>query len=165
MPFDPEGHDRAWWLKNNANIVLGEGGGDDEVFYNQIETRLGFDPEALEGFTMADERLADAYINCLARYEAEGDGDPVWTPRSMESLVAREGVTVREAGVIVIMAAREYPTDETRKEIIKQFFSWLHTNTDTFDPVMVGMVLKDGDKLGFTDEEQAEQIDLFLSGK
>lgn len=99
-----DGMTRQEWLTNNANIVLGEGGDDDEVFFNQIETRLRFVPEIQNE---ADERLADAYINSLARYEAEGES-ATWSPRSVESLVAREGVTAREAGVIVIIAAREY---------------------------------------------------------
>lgn len=177
MPEQPEGpqdegpRTRQEWLTNNANIILGEGGDDDEVFYNEIETRLGFDPEKIEGYTEADERLATAYINSLARYEAEPDGDPTWAPRSVESLVEREGVTAREAGVIAIMAAREYPgkstEDHTKKRVLIDFFKWLHTNTDTFDIFMVEDAIETakgkGEKIiGFSEEEQVEMIETFL---
>lgn len=163
-----EGMTRLEWLKNNADIVRQEGGDDDEVFYNQIETRLGFSHFGPEGVNIAnedDERLAAAYINSLARYEAEADGDPTWAPRSVESLVAREGVTAREAGVIAIMAAREYPLESTQRDTLVRFYRWLHTNTDTFDSTMVEVTLEAGDPLGFDETERLEQINLFLSNK
>jgi hypothetical protein len=104
---------RKEWLENNKSIMEQEQATEDEIFFNQIETRLANHMNWVdEGEEKdADERLGNAYINSLAQYEAEGE-DATWCPLSVEHLVEHEGVTPREAGVIVIIAAREYPTKE-----------------------------------------------------
>ena len=49
-----------------------------------------------------------------------------------------------------------------QRELLKAFFKWLHTNTDTFDPTMVKILIDDQDMIGFNDEDQAKMVDQFL---
>lgn len=99
---------REEWLENNRLIMEQEGETEKAIFYNQIETRLGL---AIELREPADERLGDAYVACLARYEAqpdfEFDNEP-WAPYKAATLIDIFGITPEEAEVIVAMAKEEY---------------------------------------------------------
>ena len=90
------------------NDAEGEGLSEDEVFYNQIETRLRFDEDIRDE---ADERLGSAYVACLAQYEYQPDAAALgesWSPLTVEHLVEHEKITREEAEVIVKMANEEY---------------------------------------------------------
>lgn len=58
---------------------------------------------------------------------------------------------------IFVGGPRQLPEDEITEMILDGFMRWVEENTDTFDPVMVQIVMEQGDKLGFAlPEELAE---------
>jgi hypothetical protein len=121
---------REWWLANNRSIMEQEQESEEEIFKNQISTRLtqpwcyGDDGNGViptdefhdERIHPDDDRLGDAYIACLANHEGRGDHEyyhrrgeaPAWAPLTPEELVKEYGVTIEEARVVAKMADEEY---------------------------------------------------------
>lgn len=69
-----------------------------------------------------------------------------------------------EAGTFEVVI--EDLSDKPEQALLMEFFAWLHDSTDTFDPVLVAMVLDD-DKpaLGFDENERDELVRTFLASR